>query len=181
MGAQGLLIPHAKTAQGVLEDLKKTRYFDGGERGFSNSPRAGGYGKLSMREHTQRADASVTCIFQIEDALAVENIDALAALPEVTGYLIGRADLALSLGVTDIQSPVVVDAVEKVIAACQTHRKPLGIFVTDAAETARWVEKGLSFFVIGSDQAYLSKHAASVVDAFQKMHKHERKKNDTNV
>ena len=170
MGAQGLLIPHAKTVEGVLDDLKKARYFEGGVRGFSNSPRAGGYGKLSMREHTQQADKDVTCIFQIEDAQAVDNIDALAALSDVTGYLIGRADLAMSLGTTDIQSPLVVDAVEKVMAACRKHQKPLGMFVSDAAETARWVDQGMSFFIIGSDQSYLSKYAASVSDAFKKMH-----------
>jgi 2-keto-3-deoxy-L-rhamnonate aldolase RhmA len=170
MGAQGLLIPHAKTPEGVRADLEKTRYVQG-TRGFSNSPRAGMYGKTSMADHVRQSDEQVTCIFQIEDAQAVDLVDQLAQIPEVTGYLIGRADLAVSLGSTDIHSPVVSQAVAKVAQACQKHGKPLGIFVTDVAEIPPWLAMGMSFFIIGSDQSYLSRHATGVAQAFSTLQK----------
>lgn len=170
MGAAGLLVPHARTPEGVAADLKKARYI-GGTRGFSNSPRAGGYGKVGMADHIRRADAEVACIFQIEDAQAIEHIEALAALEGVTGYLVGRADLAVSLGCTDIHAEPVVQAVEKVADACRRHGKPLGIFVGDVAETPRWVDQGLSFFIVGSDQAFLARQAAQVMAQFAQQHR----------
>ncbi|MFD0669199.1 HpcH/HpaI aldolase family protein [Ramlibacter sp. MAHUQ-53] len=170
MGATGLLVPHARTPEGVAEDLKKARYV-GGSRGFSNSPRAGGYGQVGMADHIRRADAEVACVFQIEDAEAIEHIEALAALEGVAGYLIGRADLAVSLGCTDIHAEPVVQAVDKVAEACRRHGKPLGIFVTDVAETARWVDQGLSFFIVASDQAFLARQASQVMAQFTQLHR----------
>lgn len=170
MGAAGLLVPHARTPEGVAEDLKKARYV-GGSRGFSNSPRAGGYGKVGMADHIRRADAEVVCVFQIEDAEAIEHIEALAALEGVAGYLIGRADLAVSLGCTDIHAEPVVQAVEKVAQACRRHGKPLGIFVTDVAETPRWVDQGMSFFIVASDQAFLARQASQVMAQFTQLHR----------
>jgi 2-keto-3-deoxy-L-rhamnonate aldolase RhmA len=170
MGAQGLLIPHAKTPEGVREDLRKAHYFQGGVRGFSNSPRAGRYGKTAMAEHIKVSDEQVACVFQIEDAQAVDHIDALAQIPEVAGYLIGRADLAVSLGCTDIQNPKVVQAVDRVASACRAHGKPLGIFVGDVSETQAWADLGMSFFIVGSDQAFLSRYATGVAQSFSKLH-----------
>ncbi len=161
MGATGLLVPHAKTVGGIREVLARTRY-RGGSRGFSNSPRAGNYGAIPMRQLVDAADSEAAIVFQIEDREAVEAIDALAALDEVDAFLLGRADLAMSYGVFDAAHPEVDAAVVQVCKACAAAGKPVGIFLADAGELARWAQLGVSVFLMGSDQAMLRAQARAI-------------------
>jgi 2-keto-3-deoxy-L-rhamnonate aldolase RhmA len=168
MGASGLLIPHALNAQSVRETVSSTLYVNG-TRGFSNSPRAGGYGALSMNELMSSADQDLALIFQIEDKEAIEHIDALCAIERVDAYLIGRADLAVSLGVFDVNHPQIDQAIERVTESCQKHNKALGIFITEAQEAKKWLDKGIRFFIIGSDQSMLLKQAKSNTEIFHQI------------
>ena len=158
MGASGLLIPHALRAKEVQEIIASTLYKNG-HRGFSNSPRAGDYGALGMKALIEAADQETTLIFQIEDKMAIENIEDLAAIERVDAYLIGRADLAVSLGVFDVNHPFIDSAIQSVVQSCKKHKKAVGIFITEAEDAQKWIAMGVSFFIIGSDQSMLVKQA----------------------
>ncbi|WP_028605700.1 HpcH/HpaI aldolase family protein [Ottowia thiooxydans] len=161
MGATGLIIPHAVNPQGMSEVVRSAHYRNG-TRGFSNSPRAGAYGLIGMGELIAEADRETTLIFQIEDASALDCLESLVNVEGADGFLIGRADLAVSLGVGDIAHPAVSAATERICRACDAAKKPVGIFLPDAREISRWKESGVSLFLIGSDQSYLRAQAASV-------------------
>ncbi len=60
----------------------RSRY-RGGVRGFSYSPRAGGYGPIGMTQLVGVADRDTTVVGQIEDRVAVAAISANAAIDEV--------------------------------------------------------------------------------------------------
>lgn len=165
MGASGLVIPHALSAQGVMQAIQCTLYKNG-TRGFSNSPRAGGYGALGMKDLILRSDQEIALIFQIEDQEAIEHIDDLTAIERVDAYLIGRADLAVSMGVFDVNHPQIDHAIERVAKSCKAHNKALGIFITEAQEAKKWLDLGVSFFIIGSDQSMLLKQAKSNTTLF---------------
>ncbi|NMM05933.1 aldolase/citrate lyase family protein [Polaromonas sp.] len=160
MGATGLLVPHAKTVAGIQAVLACTRY-RGGSRGFSNSSRAGQYGLTPMLPLVDAADRDVAVVFQIEDREAVEAIETLAALKEVDGFLIGRADLAVSYGVFDPAHPEVYAATVRICQACVALKRPVGMFLANLSELDEWIQRGVSFFVIGSDQAYLRAGASA--------------------
>ena len=168
MGATGLLVPHAKVPHEVRA-VTSSAHYRNGTRGFSNSPRAGGYGTLNMASLIDEADAKSTLVFQIEDQEALEVIDELASLPQVDGYLIGRADLAVSLGVFDINAPEVEQAIARISKACQTHQKALGIFVTQVQEIPKWRKLGMSFFIVGSDQSMLKQQAHQLSQEFNQL------------
>ena len=161
MGATGLLVPHAKSVAGIHAVLACTRYRRG-NRGFSNSPRAGHYGTTPMPQLVDAADQEVAVVFQIEDREAVDAIETLAAMEEVDGFLIGRADLAMSYGVFDPAHPEVYAAAVRVCRACAAVNKPVGMFLADANEMEHWLQLGVSLFVMGSDQAMLRAQASAV-------------------
>ena len=163
MGATGLLVPHAKTVAGIQAVLACTRYRHG-NRGFSNSSRAGQYGTTPMRQMVDASDQEVTVVFQIEDREAVEAIETLAAMGEVDGFLIGRADLAVSYGVFDLAHPEVYAATVRVCKACAAVNKPVGMFLADASELDHWLQLGVSWFVMGSDQALLRAQASAMAN-----------------
>ncbi|MDH3233657.1 MAG: aldolase/citrate lyase family protein, partial [Alphaproteobacteria bacterium] len=95
-GATGVLVPHVDTAAKAREVVAACRYREG-NRGFSNSPRAGGYGRLGVWDHVDRSDAQVAVIAMIEDPPAVDVIDTIVEVEGLDAVFIGRGDLTVSL------------------------------------------------------------------------------------
>jgi 2-keto-3-deoxy-L-rhamnonate aldolase RhmA len=167
MGAEGVLVPHVKSAAQAADIVACTRYARG-VRGFSNSARAGNYGAVPMREHIARQDGTVSVICQIEDEEALAHLDAIAAVDGVDCLFVGRADLSVSLRTFDLDDPAVAQATRAALAAAGGAGKSGGLFLGDVASVPEWRAAGASFFVIGSDQSMMRagwRHAAQGVRA----------------
>jgi 2-keto-3-deoxy-L-rhamnonate aldolase RhmA len=154
MGFAGVLAPHAGTPAAVRQVLAAVRY-DLGARGFSPSTRASGYGAPDAAAYRARADAETSVWCQIEDAEALTELDAIAATPEVDCLFLGRADLAVSLGVDRQDDPKVVEAVRATAEAGRRHGRTVGIYVGSVAEVRDLAALGISVFVCGSNQSFI--------------------------
>jgi 2-keto-3-deoxy-L-rhamnonate aldolase RhmA len=160
MGAAGLLVPHVDTAEQARAVVANAKY--AGARGYSGSPRSGGYGGLSRDTIIKQGDAT-WIICQIESAEGVRNVAEIAALPGVDGVFLGRADLALSMQI-EAGSAEMRDAIETVGAAAAANGKIFGMFVSDGAELTRFAALGANWFIISSDQSMLRNAARTTVD-----------------
>lgn len=172
MGAEGVLMPHVRSARDAAEIVACTRYATG-VRGFSNSARAGAYGGVPMREHIVRQDESVSVICQIEDADALEQLDAIAAVDGVDCLFVGRADLAVSLRAFDLDHPSVAAGTRAALAAATRAGKAGGLFLGDGRDVPAWLAAGASLFVIGSDQSMLREGWRQTVDGVRTAHSEE--------
>jgi len=153
LGAVGLLVPHVDTVEDAMAVVAHARY-RGGDRGFSASARFGGYGTLGMREALRVGDrALVMC--QIECVRAVQACEAIAALPGVAGLFIGRADLALSMGLDTVQDARIEEAVGHVVRVGLAAGKTIGMAVSNTSERSDYANLGATWFVQGSDQSLL--------------------------
>lgn len=72
-----------------------------GSRGFSNTTRAGGFGSAGLPRHIADQDAQVVCVAMIEDLAALDHLDAIAAVPGIDAFFIGRGDLTAAMGLED--------------------------------------------------------------------------------
>jgi 2-keto-3-deoxy-L-rhamnonate aldolase RhmA len=160
-GADGVLVPHVRSAEEAEAVARACRYMPGG-RGYAGSSRAAGYGLRSMAEHRAASNESVVVIAQIEDREALDAIDAIAAVPDIDALFIGRADLTVALDCASPDDAPVVAAVERVVAACAAHGHPCGMFLPRATDAAHWREKGASLFLLGSDHGFLRTGAAAL-------------------
>lgn len=167
-GAAGVLVPHVSTAEKAREVVAACRY-RGGRRGFSNSPRAGGYGKLGIWDHVDVADQSVTIIAMIEDPEALDCIDAIVATEGLDGFFIGRGDLTVAMGESGMAAPAVRKAAETIIAAARRVGKPVCIMVANAAEAEDWHAVGASAFIVSSDQGLMRQAAIKVHGDFAEL------------
>lgn len=157
MGAAGVLVPHVDTEQDAREVVAHCRYV-GGDRGYSSSPRAAGYGALGMKQAIAQGDRNVV-VCQVESVSAVENAARIAAVPGVAALFIGRADLALSMGLDNAQDPRVLEATEGVVRAALAAGKAAGMFVGSVAEREKYRALGVCWFIHGSDQSFLRQAA----------------------
>ena len=160
MGAAGVLVPHVDTVAQAEAAVGSAR-FRGGSRGYSSSPRFAGYGSLGMVKALTAGDQAMV-ICQIESPQAVANAAAIAAIPGVEGLFIGRADLALAMGLEDARHPDVMAAADNSIAAALAAGKLAGVFAGSVAECDRYAAQGVNWFVMGSDQSLLRQGAAAM-------------------
>jgi 2-keto-3-deoxy-L-rhamnonate aldolase RhmA len=167
LGAAGVLVPHVCSVDDAKAAAAAARYL-GGRRGFSNSPRAGGYGMAAMAEHIDQQDRSALVLCQIEDAVAVDSVEAIAAVPGVDCLFVGRADLAVSHGLTQLSHARVLDAQARTFQAAAQAGVCAGIFVGDTAEVDTLRRAGCSFFVVGSDQSVLRTGFRALRTAFDR-------------
>lgn len=166
-GAAGVLVPHVDSPEKLQAVVSACRY-DEGTRGFSNSPRAGRYGTLGLREHIRLADESLSILAMIEDPEALDRLDAIFAVPGLTGAFIGRGDLSARLGESSTSDPPVVAAVDRIADAARRYDVPLLAHVGSASDpdVAYLTGAGVSAYIVASDQGLLRQAVTAQRRAF---------------
>lgn len=164
MGASGIVVPHVRSAEDARAAVAAAKY--AGRRGFSPSPRAGGYGTRGADAYLRAADGETSVWCQIEDAEALDRLDEIASVPGVDCLFVGRADLSLSLGASGTSDPQVGDAVKAVGGACARANITAGLFIPGMDEIADRRAEGYSAFICGSDQSWLLEQARAKVRLF---------------
>ena len=100
-GAMGVMVPRVKTRAQVEQIVRAVKYPPMGERGMMNARTNTDYRGMTIGEYGAQANQETMVIVQIETREAVEDIDAILAVPGVDAALMGPADLSVSLGVMD--------------------------------------------------------------------------------
>lgn len=167
-GAAGVLVPHVWSVEKAKAIVSACRYRKG-TRGFSNSPRAGGYGGVGMWQHVEAQDRSVTVIAMIEDPQALDVIDQIVAVDGLDGVFVGRGDLSVAMGAESPSAPAVQSATERIAKAAAAVGKPVCVMVGSIAETAAFHALGVTSFIVSSDQGLMRQSAGKVVTDFREM------------
>ena len=98
-------------------------------------------------DYYDSADENIMVICVIEQASAVDRIEEIAATPGIDVLFIGTSDLSFSLGLRGRQDePLLEEAIEKIVAAGQRHKKFLGRPAGIPDEVARYRKQGFQFF-----------------------------------
>ena len=169
-GATGVMVPHVFNAQIAREVVDACRY-RGGRRGFSNSTRAGGYGRLGLTAHMDAGDSRTTVIAMLEDPEALEHIDAIVAVNGIDAFFLGRGDLTVALGESSTDAAPVRAAIARFVSAVTTAKKPLCAFVNSSSEIAALRALGVSTFILSSEQGLLRLAANAELTKFRALAK----------
>lgn len=165
LGADGVILPHIRTAKEAANAVKACHYVSGG-RGYAGSSRAACYTTKGMAKH--RADArNVVVVAQIEDIEGVDNIETIARVEGIDALFVGRADLTIAYAAETPDDAVVVNAVDRIVAAGRAAGRPTGMFLGRMGDVGVWRDKGTSLFILGSDHDFLLQGAARLADAIR--------------
>ena len=102
----------------------------------------------------------------IETKQALDNLDAIMAVPGIDAVYIGPADLANALGRTpgfDQTDPVVVDAIDLILSKATEHGLIAGIHNGTPEYAKAMIDKGFRLVTIGSDARLMAAGAARTV------------------
>ena len=167
VGAHGIMFPRVESAAEAQACVEAMRYPPDGQRGVATMVRAAGYG-AGYVDYRDQAKTSLLSILQIESAEGVRNVEEIAAVDGVDVLFVGPMDLSTSLGVfRQYDHPSLVDAVAKVIAAAQRHKRVLGILLSTPADYRKYYEQGFRCITCGTDVSFLRDAAQATMKALR--------------
>jgi 2-keto-3-deoxy-L-rhamnonate aldolase RhmA len=172
-GALGIVIPHVDTPEEAREIADKLRYPPRGHRSVGGADAQFDYAPPPLGEMTKAIDEQMLLTVMIETPKAVENAEAIAAVPGIDCLLVGSSDLSMELGIPgDRGHQKIQDSVDKVVAACRKHGKWPGMGGAYSDDLLKlYIGKGMKMILSGNDMPLMiaaTKALQGRVRAFQK-------------
>ena len=156
ISAMGIMLPRVESPRHVEILVDCMKYPPMGSRGLSSDAPHSEYDFGPLDEFVEVNNQDTLAIVQIERKAAIERIDGLLSVPGVDVALIGPEDLSLSMGVPgQTDHPLVVEAIETVIASAQRNGVLLGIHMGSVDLLLKWHQKGMRMLMYDSDLGFL--------------------------
>jgi len=167
-GAQGIILPRVEDKRALAEALGWLRFPPAGKRGYGVNPTMVGYEGRSFPEIMEHQNRNTLAVVQFESATAIENADELLSLPGLDVIMVGPADLSIALGIPgEFEHPLLVSAVEGLIAKCNHHGVVPGIQTRSVAVAKAWAERGMRFVGASAEHGMLLEKAKESVIALR--------------
>jgi len=158
-GAYGVICPNIDTVEECERFVRACHYPPDGYRSFG--PKRGLlYGG---KDYVHHANKTILTIIQIETLKGLQNVDEIAQVKGLDMLYVGPSDLGLALGREARQNqtdPVVMEAVDKILAAAKRAGLHAGMHCTSAEYAGQMIEKGFEFVTVISDENLLARGAA---------------------
>jgi 4-hydroxy-2-oxoheptanedioate aldolase len=152
MGANGIMVPHARSVKQVRRAVNRIKYPPIGRRELECINVDADFGMMPLEEYLQHANEETLVVVQLEDAEAIENAEEFAQVEGVDVLFVGPGDLALALGVPGQQKhPKVVQAIRHVVQVCRDHGRVCGTPALDPDHCRFLIDEGVQYFTDGSD------------------------------
>lgn len=156
-GALGIVMPHVDTADEAREIVSAYRFAPLGRRSIAGGYAQFGFAGATAKDTVAALNDATLVVVMIETPLAVQNADAIAAVPGVDALLVGSNDLCLEMGIPgQIDNPALSSALETVVTACRKHGKWPGLGgVYQPDLMRRYIGLGMRLILSGSDLSML--------------------------
>lgn len=167
LGADGLLLPMADTAEILSQVVKFGKYPPLGKRGLATSRPHCNYNMGKVCDYLEKANQRTMIFGQVETREALNNCSDLLAIEGVDGLFIGPNDLSVDLGIPgDVTDPMIMDAVRRVHHEAEKIGKPLGVITSNQALLQSCYEEGLRLFSISSETGMILKSVKNISKTF---------------
>ncbi|MCD8082806.1 MAG: aldolase/citrate lyase family protein [Clostridiales bacterium] len=173
IGARALIVPNIRSVREVQELVTYAKFPPVGQRGYCPT-RTSGWGAdawaQDVQEYMSACNQRSKLIPQCETKEALESIDQIAALDGVDGIFVGPCDLSISLGIPlQFDSPVLIEAIEKILCACKKYQKESIIFAGAPENGKMWLQKGFDSVAYSLDTGVLIQAYQNLVQEFHKI------------
>jgi 2-keto-3-deoxy-L-rhamnonate aldolase RhmA len=170
-GAQGIVVPHVDTPEVAARMVSYCKYPPVGHRSVTGALPQLNFKPAPMAEATAAINAATLLILMLETPEAVENVEAIAAVPGFDVLLVGTNDLCMEMGIPgQLDHPQIGEAFERIVAACRAHGKYAGLGgVYDPPLMERYLAMGFRLVLAGSDLSFMLHAAKARAEAVRAM------------
>ncbi len=165
--ATGIIVPHVGSVDEARQVVDWVRCHPLGRRAMDGGNIDGRYCQIPLTEYIEHANTERLIVLQIESPEALENVEAIAAVPGFDLLLFGPGDFSCRIGKAgQIGAPEVVAARRRVAAAARAHGK-VAMTAGLIAPFAELAAEGHRVFNIGADVIGLGGYFRQRVDYLQ--------------
>lgn len=165
IGPTGVQVPQVGSAEAAEEIVRSAYYHPKGKRGLA-MPRAADYGAMGVHSYFQKTTEHTLFVAQCESQEGLDELERVAAVPDVDVIFLGPFDLSHSLGIPgEVDHPKIRDAEKRVVEACEKNEKAAGIFTTGGEAARRRAEEGFRYLTISMDSLLLRSAATRELEA----------------
>jgi 4-hydroxy-2-oxoheptanedioate aldolase len=163
-GAMGVVYPLVRSAEDARHAVSYATYPPGGTRGWGPFAAHSRHG-VALGDYLGEIGPRITCSILIETAEAVEDIEAILAVPGIDLAFVAQFDLSTALGVHGrFDAPEFRDAVATVESAARKAGVPLGTSGLTPEQSRAALEAGYRVLIHGFDVLMLKQQVAAFRD-----------------
>ena len=152
VGAGGIMAAHVRSAEEAERVVKWVKFPPRGIRGLNGSNRDGDFGAIPFPEYVEKCNRETFVAIQIENVEGLENVEAIARVPDVDLLFIGPADLSSSLGITgQFDHPRLRSAMDHIADVCDAAGVAWGTVPLGRDHTRAMIRRGCRMLEMGSD------------------------------
>jgi 4-hydroxy-2-oxoheptanedioate aldolase len=154
LGADGVIVPLVESSEEAARAVAACRYAPDGVRSFGAIRPAPAEPPL--------------CLVMVETRAGLERAEEIAATTGLDGIYIGPSDLSLGLGLEPrrrLEHPPLLEAIERVRAACDGAGIGCGMHCLEPADVARFAGRGFAMVTAGVDMVFLRDALARAIEA----------------
>jgi 4-hydroxy-2-oxoheptanedioate aldolase len=156
-GALGIIMPHVDTADQAERTVSQLKYPPLGHLSAGGVMPQSGFKAVRGADAARSMNETILLAVMLETPTAIENANAIAAVPGIDIVMIGTNDLMMEMGVGgNPDHPDVKEAYAGMIAACERHGKWPGMGGVHRDESiGHYIKMGARFILTTSDLALL--------------------------
>ena len=152
VGARGIMVPMVSDAQQAEIIVQSGKYPPMGQRGAAFEIAHDGFVQGDVVSKIEHANSEGLLIAQIENRPGLDNLERIAAVSGIDVLWIGGFDLSNFLGIPgQFEHPDFVEALERVVDACNRNNIAAGYLVNTVEEGALRLRQGFRCIAYGGD------------------------------
>jgi 4-hydroxy-2-oxoheptanedioate aldolase len=162
LGVLGIIAPMINTKEDCEKFVSYCYYPPIGQRSFGPMRAQVTYGS----DYYQHANKNIVSLAMIETKQAVENLDAILSVPNLTGIYIGPADMSSSYGLLpkfDVREDPVFSNIKMIAKKAREKGKIAGIHNGSVKYMKEMMDYGFQFTTLLSDFRMMTSHAESLL------------------
>ena len=163
LGVMGIIAPMINSKKECENFVSYCNYPPIGQRSFGPMRAQLIYGK----DYYENANNNIISLAMIETKEAVDNIDEILSVPNLTGVYIGPGDMSSSYGLKpqfDIKDDPVYSNIKMIVKKAKERGKIAGIHNGTTDYAKEMISIGYQFVTVSSDFRSMSTHAQSIVN-----------------
>ena len=151
-GAKGVVVPRVESADQARAVVQSVRFPPQGRKGF------GGFSLVREWRGVEEFNSQIVVLLQIESRRGIDSLEEILAVEGISGIIVGPSDLSIDLGVPlQYDNPRLIEAVERVLAGCQTRELSCGIYCATEQSISLWRDRGMNIIWSGCATDFISR------------------------
>jgi 4-hydroxy-2-oxoheptanedioate aldolase len=151
-GAKGIMYPRCDNAAEAAEVVRWSKFAPLGERGIDTGNPDAPYCSMPLQEYIEAANRETFIIIQLERPSAVDQVEAIAAVPGVDILMLGPADYSVLSGIPgQFDHPLVREAKQRIATAAHQAGIHWGTTCGSPRQIEESLELGARFICHGAD------------------------------